>query len=190
MGRNQNSPTNGYPLERPLVRKPHNSPWVYPNTNPSPRVAPHQPPHKRLTSSEIEERRLKGLCFWCDEKYTFGHKCTNKRLFTLVLEPKEETVEDSSEGESAEEIQKELVVSMHALHGIGMHSINQTMKLIGCYKKKRLSLLVDLGSSHNFLDATVAKGVGCPTQLISAHKVLVANIDRLTCSSICKEFEW
>ncbi|KAI4371645.1 hypothetical protein MLD38_009972 [Melastoma candidum] len=44
---------------------------------------PYQPPHKRLSPAEMEEKRMKGLCFWCDEKYTFNHKCNNRRLFVL-----------------------------------------------------------------------------------------------------------
>lgn len=71
-----------------------------------------------------------------------------------------------------------------------MQSMNQTMKLFGYCKKKRLSVLVDSGSTHNFLDAMVAKGMGCLTQLISAHRVLVANGDKLHCNAVCKGFEW
>uniref|UniRef100_A0A803NWQ8 Uncharacterized protein n=1 Tax=Cannabis sativa TaxID=3483 RepID=A0A803NWQ8_CANSA len=32
---------------------------------------------KRLSPIELRERRDKGLCFTCDEKYSFGHKCKN-----------------------------------------------------------------------------------------------------------------
>lgn len=45
-------------------------------------------------------------------------------------------------------------------------------------------------STHNFLDIMVAKGVGCPTQLITAHRVLVANGDELSCNFVCKVFQW
>ncbi|KAH0738993.1 hypothetical protein KY290_037698 [Solanum tuberosum] len=36
---------------------------------------------KKLTRSKIEERRLKGLCFNCDEPFTRGHQC--KKLFWI-----------------------------------------------------------------------------------------------------------
>ncbi|KAH0693198.1 hypothetical protein KY290_021370 [Solanum tuberosum] len=36
---------------------------------------------KKLTRSEMEERRLKGLCFNCDEPFTRGHQC--KKLFWI-----------------------------------------------------------------------------------------------------------
>lgn len=51
-------------------------------------------------------------------------------------------------------------------------------------------MLVDTGSTHNFVDLEVAKRVGCPTQLIKSHKVLVANEDKLQCNSKYVGFEW
>lgn len=46
----------------------------------------YQPSHKRFTSAEIDEKRAKELCFWCNERFIFGHKCINKRLYSLILE--------------------------------------------------------------------------------------------------------
>lgn len=34
---------------------------------------------RRLTPTEMEEKRAQGLCFFCDEKYVVGHKCQAKR---------------------------------------------------------------------------------------------------------------
>lgn len=39
------------------------------------------PKIKNLTHNEIRERRAKGLCFNCNEKYEAGHKC--QRLFLI-----------------------------------------------------------------------------------------------------------
>lgn len=33
---------------------------------------------KRLPYNVFKERMSKGLCLYCDEKYTLGHKCNNK----------------------------------------------------------------------------------------------------------------
>lgn len=39
----------------------------------------------------VREKREKGLCFHCDEKYTAGYKCKNQMMFQLInREPKEE----------------------------------------------------------------------------------------------------
>lgn len=35
-------------------------------------------PFKKLSSRELEEKRKKGLCYRCDEKYTTSHKLENE----------------------------------------------------------------------------------------------------------------
>ena len=40
-------------------------------------------PLQRLTPAQMEERRKKGLCFNCDEKFQPGHQCKSAKLFLL-----------------------------------------------------------------------------------------------------------
>ena len=40
-------------------------------------------PIKRITLAQIDERRKRGLCYNCDEKWGVGHKCKNAKLFLL-----------------------------------------------------------------------------------------------------------
>ena len=39
---------------------------------------PSNQPH-RLTPQQLEERRVKGICFNCENKYNKGHKCGEKK---------------------------------------------------------------------------------------------------------------
>ncbi|KAH0762024.1 hypothetical protein KY290_018097 [Solanum tuberosum] len=39
---------------------------------------------KLLTAAEMDEKRAKGLCFFCDEKYGRGHLCKVKKQLFLV----------------------------------------------------------------------------------------------------------
>lgn len=39
---------------------------------------------KLLTAAEMDEKRAKGLCFLCDEKYVRGHVCKAKKQLFLV----------------------------------------------------------------------------------------------------------
>nr|GEZ53679.1 hypothetical protein [Tanacetum cinerariifolium] len=39
---------------------------------------------KQLTQKELEERRAKGLCFYCDQRYAPGHKCPG-HLYSLEV---------------------------------------------------------------------------------------------------------
>ena len=50
---------------------------------------------KRLTETEIQDKRAKGVCFRCDEKFSPGHRCKDKSLQVL-------TVCDEEEGEEEE----------------------------------------------------------------------------------------
>jgi len=50
--------------------------------------------NKILSSTEINERRQKGLCFFCDEKFFPGHKCGgSKSLYLLEVEDEREDQE-------------------------------------------------------------------------------------------------
>lgn len=41
---------------------------------------------RKLTPAEMSEKRQKGLCFFCDEKFVVGHKCnTSKQLYLLEV---------------------------------------------------------------------------------------------------------
>lgn len=48
-------------------------------------------PIRGLTREQMAEKRIKGLCFACDEPYTFGHQCKKPQLFMLL--PSEECEE-------------------------------------------------------------------------------------------------
>ena len=37
------------------------------------------PQPTRLIPQQLEEKRAKGLCYSCDNKYTKGHKCVEKK---------------------------------------------------------------------------------------------------------------
>ncbi|GKU86140.1 hypothetical protein SLEP1_g704 [Rubroshorea leprosula] len=139
----------------------------------------------------MEEQRRKGLCYWCDEKFTNGHKCKNMRLFSI------EDVEgdEGEEGEVFKEAIEELPddsnphMSVHALSG-GSIGAYHTMRVTGYVNKKPIHILIDSGSIHNFLDVNVAKRVGCKLQAVEALKVDVTDGSSLECVHLCQDFTW
>jgi hypothetical protein len=48
------------------------------------------PQSKSLTPQQMDETREKGLCFNCDNKYSKGHKCGEKKLFYIDCEEEED----------------------------------------------------------------------------------------------------
>ena len=53
-------------------------------------VAPNIPQPIRLTPQQLQEKRAKGICYSCDNKYTKGHKDLEKKLFYIDFEGREE----------------------------------------------------------------------------------------------------
>lgn len=41
---------------------------------------------RKLSFAEITEKKKKGLCFHCDEKFTPGHACKKKKLYVILVE--------------------------------------------------------------------------------------------------------
>ncbi|GKD54341.1 hypothetical protein Tco_1287728, partial [Tanacetum coccineum] len=135
-----------------LVLPTPNTSWKFkPNT---PVTAPIR---KQLSQKEYQEKRAQNLCFYCDQKYTPRYKCS-RRLYSLVVCPAEE--EEFFELKQEEEevfIQEEIPqISLNALNG----SNNlQIIRVTGKIGKHELHILVDCGSTHNFLDEDVANKI-------------------------------
>ncbi|KAK8957823.1 hypothetical protein KSP39_PZI000635 [Platanthera zijinensis] len=74
---------------------------------------------KRLSWEAMQERRAKGLCYTCDEKFVPGHKCKEIQVFMLQEEEGVETAggRDSEEREVLD--LEDIEVSVHALEGGG-----------------------------------------------------------------------
>ena len=53
-----------------------------------------------------------------------------------------------------------------------------------------MHILIDLGSTHNFLDVTTAKKLRCELQKIPPLVVVVADGVQLHCQAMCKEFNF
>ncbi|CAA0817767.1 Unknown protein, partial [Striga hermonthica] len=107
---------------------------------------------RRLSPEEVKRRREKGLCFKCEERFTPGHQC--KQAFVIeVANPDEEGSENEEEPHQdivVEGPDEEAEISMHAMAGIRGP---RTMRLPAWVKDRKVVVLVDNGSSHNFINA-------------------------------------
>ena len=59
-------------------------------------------PIKRLTESELQACREKGLCFKCEEKFSPGHQC-KKQLRVLLVHKDEDKDDNQFDGRATEE---------------------------------------------------------------------------------------
>ncbi|GJS76206.1 reverse transcriptase [Tanacetum coccineum] len=142
------------PTPKP-VSNVYNKPMTsYPRTSGSNAVVPNTssrndtvPFRKRLTQKELEEKRANHMCFYCDEKYFPGHKCSGQ---LHSLEVVIEGAEDAGE-EIFEECTNELLtqdspigfvqdvnpqISIHALSGVTSY---RTLRIRG-YVGKQVGL--------------------------------------------------
>lgn len=62
------------------------------------------------------------------------------------------------------------------------------MRLVGRIGKHTLQILVDSGSTHNFLDMDVARRLHCQLKRIPQMLVTVADGNKLTSDAVCKGF--
>ncbi|VFQ85138.1 unnamed protein product [Cuscuta campestris] len=126
-------------LPTPGFQKSANHHKIPPNRNTQNEGLNKPPMGRRLTSAEMDEKRAKGLCFFCDEKYVAGHKCANKKQIFLVDVTEEElVVEDegtSCDSDSSLELEELMTISLQALMGVTGY---QTIRVTGYHEKQPL----------------------------------------------------
>lgn len=146
---------------------------------------------RRLTSAEMNEKRAKGLCFFCDEKYTMGHVCkAKKQLYLIDVVEEEERVEEVEliqEQEHQNATHEFMTISLQAYTGVTGY---QTLKVTGYHEKRPLQVLIDTGSTHNFIDQEVAKKLGCKAEPITEQSVCVADGRKMQTAHVCKNLQW
>lgn len=153
--------------------------------------------YRRLSLAELNDRKAKGLCFHCDKKFEPGHDCRKKKIFIMMGEEKEE--DSATESEELAVIWEEddngatnptvpeAKISIQAMSG---STGNCTLKLLGAIKGRTVSILVDSGSTHNFIPQALVKQLQLTTAPCNSFDITVANGERILCSTVLEEVQW
>ena len=152
-----------------------------PNQRANIESSPSTTPFRRITNQEARERRGKGLCYYCDEKYSIGHRCERPQLFMIEDSPCDENSEEDQLEAELTEVTPE--ISFHAIAG-AEHP--QTIRVLGKLQNKSLIVLIDGGSTHNFIDQAIATRFGLPIVKDRKLQVVVANRERVECAGRCQ----
>ncbi|VFQ68537.1 unnamed protein product [Cuscuta campestris] len=184
-------------LRRPWSARPPTTPsaGLLPTPGPSSRPSPvPQASHNsesspklpvvRLTNAEKTERTKKGLCWYCDEKWIAGQNC--KHRFLLLMGPDEEDAEplEQLDTPNSDDLIIADISSMHALAG----SPNpRALKLAGMVNGSAVQVLLDSGSTHNFIHPGVAERLQLVLHPVPSFRVYVGNGDSLRCAYACPQ---
>ncbi|XP_061351156.1 uncharacterized protein LOC133296223 [Gastrolobium bilobum] len=146
--------------------------------------APSSLPVRKLSPEEMQKKRELGICYTCDAKWTTKHRCPAKMLI-LIGEP------EDSEGEGEEEIvwgkpETEGVRVDAALHSLSGHDA-KSLVLLAVVKDKKVQVLIDSGSSHNFINKALAEELHLPMLKGTKMRVFMGNGDFLLCDKKCSQ---
>jgi hypothetical protein len=145
------------------------------------------------------ERRKQGLCYYCDEKYAPGHKCREQKFFQIDAStsssyddiPSDE-VSDQEVAQPSDPVEDPVVtpmesmdpvISLHALSGI---SAPQTLKIKGYIKHRLVVVLIDSGSTHNFIHRRLTDEIHCFVCPVSNFQILIANGGTMKCGGVVR----
>ncbi|GKC38322.1 gypsy/ty3 retroelement polyprotein, partial [Tanacetum coccineum] len=135
----------------------------------------------------------KGQCFYYDQKFVQGHKCSGQLHSKEVI--CEGDIDNCIDGDDDiyEDCVGEIVgvtdtpqITLNALFCLNS---NQTMRIIGRVDKQVVHILIDCGRTHNFLDIHTAKKLGCKLAKTTPMQVSVANGQRMMSTSICHDLK-
>ena len=155
-----------------LQKSNSSSPNALPPILPTP-LTKASPPVRRISPAEQQLRREKGLCFTCDAKYTWNHKCPNKQLmlFDLEEDPSETPLVDSTLAEVPVQ-DNPSHLSLHAFRG---SSSRATIYFRGFIEGKPVRVLLDGGSSNSFIQPRLAHLLHLPVQPSPRLRVMVGD---------------
>lgn len=131
---------------------------------------------KRHTWADQKERRAKGFCFNSDEHYQVmfvqchNFCCYMEQLMKVNLPVEENTTE-------LPELTPLFAISLLALLG---STFPKTMRLKGSLKHQSVTVLIDSGSTHNFIHPSVAKRCGFSPPKNQHFTVRIADGGQLT----------
>ena len=101
---------------------------------------------------------------WCSVKYTPGHTCVKSQLYQILVEKADDSMQEGdvftdcaktlADIKEDKEEDQQPIISLHAILGTGD---SQTMRLQGKIKNTQLIILVDSGSTHNFMDYALVR---------------------------------
>ncbi|KAG8382321.1 hypothetical protein BUALT_Bualt05G0065300 [Buddleja alternifolia] len=138
----------------------------------------------------MRARREKNLCYNCDEVFVPGHRCKQRQVYMIMSQEEEEayTVDAVDPDPPTEELlYEDMTISINAISG---NSDINTLRIKGLVKHSSIQILIDSGSTHCFLDETVATNLGCHVEFTNPMLISVADGNKMVSRTVCSDFTW
>ncbi|KAK9713615.1 hypothetical protein RND81_06G039800 [Saponaria officinalis] len=126
-----------------------------------------------ISAAERAEKLRKGECYFCNEPFTRNHQCKLKgtQMFAIEVIGDEEEEQKGCDDTEEEEVLDESFELVDTIPCISMNALSgssgfQTMRVTGYVGKKAVHILIDSGSTHNFLAHDMALKLGCKLDCI------------------------
>ncbi|XP_061338071.1 uncharacterized protein LOC133284947 [Gastrolobium bilobum] len=146
---------------------------------------PSTAPARRFSHEDLQKKRDLGICYTCDEKWTPRHRCKGK-LFLLVGEPEESMTDEVAEEQIVWKTDATHEDSNEAaLHSLEGESNPRALQFRVHFRSRLVAILVDSGSSHNFIQKQLVDSIGLPTVKVPKMRVFLGNGEFLTCDRKC-----
>ena len=142
-------------------------------------------PIRKLSNAEMQEKREKGLCFSCDQKWFRNHKCPSKLLMLIGVD------EEDEEGVKPEPVLGDkgmkIVITgdISNLNTLAGHGNPRSLRLWGEVERHPCLILIDSGSTHNFIQPAMAEKLNLSIRPTTPFHVYIGNGDTLLSQFIC-----
>jgi hypothetical protein len=142
------------------------------------------------------QRRARGECFKCGGKYALGHKCPQQislavmeELYeALQLEAVSESDADPEDTGSGSDTSEEILcLSPAATQGT---KGKKTLRLQGYIGKHQVLILIDSGSSGNFITSDLVERLQLPVQQLSTAHVALADGSTMLSTDGISALKW
>ncbi|KAL4575031.1 hypothetical protein LXL04_021871 [Taraxacum kok-saghyz] len=149
---------------------------------------------RTLTETQIQDKRNRGLCYRCDERWHRVHVC-KFQVNVILLEENDGTPspEDEHEESPAEEEEPVTMVSteIDPVIGISLNSVAglttpKTMKIKGNVEGQDVVTLIDPGATHNFIASHLVTKLGLPVEGTRPYGVKMGTGDNEPGEGICR----
>jgi len=142
---------------------------------------------KYYSYMDQDELRRKKLCFSCQEPWAPGHKCVKGKAHYIEVfsESDEEGIEEAELGdgdyETAEEEEQphQNNSKIAVLSGVPRF---HTLRLKGVLQGQKITVLVDGGATHNFIDSALVERRKLPTEPFEGFTVVIPGNHTMECN--------